>query len=516
MTHTPFFAPPPAYTGPKRSLILAGGGMRVAYQAGVLQALAEAGLSFDHADGTSGGTMNLAMLLSGLTPAGMIDRWRTLDPHDFAGFMPLADYLRGPNLPAMGSADGVVNKVFPHLGIDIARINDATGMTGTFNLCNFSRKTLETIEHPALSLDLLVAGISLPVFMPAVQKDGAFYTDAVWIKDANLMEAVRRGAEEIWLVWCIGNSSRYHNGAFRQYVHMIEMSANGALFEELGRITEINARIATGEPVGGRERPIVLHVIRPEYPLPLDPEYFFGRIDGATLIALGYEDGKSYLASCRPEGLKLTPEVTHMREETIGLSFRETMSGGFALGETDPEAGRQKGQAAGTNLALHATVLIRDLDRFLAEPQHPGSLSGSIDFGPLGGANIGTGGVFNLFSPSGEPGVKYMVYELGFAHAGKPYYLAGRKVVRDGPAFDAWKETTTLYTLLHEGTDATGPVAGAGVLSLGVGDLIRMLGTVSTPGTADSAQSVAAVTRFGRFFLGKMWESYGPHLRRSE
>jgi hypothetical protein len=128
MTHAPFFTPAPGYAGPKRSLILAGGGMRVAYQAGVLQALAEAGLCFHHADGTSGGTMNLAMLFSGLSPPEMIDRWRSLDPKDFAGFMPLADYLRGPNLPAMGSADGVVNKVFPHLGIDVARINDAAGI----------------------------------------------------------------------------------------------------------------------------------------------------------------------------------------------------------------------------------------------------------------------------------------------------------------------------------------------------------------------------------------------------
>jgi predicted patatin/cPLA2 family phospholipase len=38
----------------KRSLILAGGGLKVAYQAGVLQVwLDEAGLSFDHADGAS-------------------------------------------------------------------------------------------------------------------------------------------------------------------------------------------------------------------------------------------------------------------------------------------------------------------------------------------------------------------------------------------------------------------------------------------------------------------------------
>lgn len=513
-SHPTFFAPPADYAGPRRSLILAGGGMRVAYQAGVLQAFAEAGLCFHHADGTSGGTMNLAMLLSGLTPQEMVARWRALDPKEFLGFMPLADYLRGPDMPAMGSADGVVNKVFPHLGINVARINEAGGLTGTFNLCNFSRKTLETIEHTALDRDLLVAGISLPIFMPAVQKDGAFYTDAVWIKDANLMEAVRRGAEEIWLVWCIGNSSRYYDGAFRQYVHMIEMSANGALFEELDRISEINARIAGGEPVGGRRQPIVLHVVRPDYPLPLDPDYFFGRIDGATLIALGYADAKAYLASRRPGGLPLTPEITHMHDETIGISFRETMSGGFALGETDPETGRQKGAAAGTVLALHATVLIRDIDRFLQEPDHPGSLAGSIEYGPFGGTVEGTNGVFNLFNPSGQPGLKYMVYELGFQHEGKAYYLAGRKEVRDDPAIDAWKQTTTLYTLLHEGPDATGPVVGAGVLTLGVADLIRMLGTTSAPGATDAAQTAAAITRFGRFFLGQMWDSYGSHLGR--
>src|ERR1700756_3323092 len=45
-----------------RALILAGGGLKVAFQAGVLQVwLDEAGLTFDHADGASGGTFNLAM-----------------------------------------------------------------------------------------------------------------------------------------------------------------------------------------------------------------------------------------------------------------------------------------------------------------------------------------------------------------------------------------------------------------------------------------------------------------------
>jgi len=106
----------------QRSLILAGGGMRVAYQAGVIKALAEAGIAFDHVDGASGGTINLAMLLSGLTPDEMIARWESLDVHRFVSLMPFAKSASMQGLEAMGDARGLLEYVFPHLGIDIARI----------------------------------------------------------------------------------------------------------------------------------------------------------------------------------------------------------------------------------------------------------------------------------------------------------------------------------------------------------------------------------------------------------
>jgi hypothetical protein len=57
--------------------------------------------------------------------------------------------------------------------------------------------------------------------MPAVVADGRTWTDAVWIKDANLLSCVERGARELWLVWCIGDTPVYRDGAFNQYVHMI-------------------------------------------------------------------------------------------------------------------------------------------------------------------------------------------------------------------------------------------------------------------------------------------------------
>jgi len=495
-------------SGPRRSLILAGGGMRVAYQAGVVRALLESGLTFAHADGTSGGTINLAMLFSGLSPVEMCDRWRTLDVHDFASLMPLEQYLKATDLMGMGSADGIINKVFPHLGINISRINAARGMQGTFNVCNYTRKTSEVVTHDQLDMDLLVAGISLPIYMPPVRKGTDLYLDSVWIRDANLMEAVRRGAEELWVVWCIGNIGVYKGGAFNQYVHMIEISANGALFGEFDRINEINNRILKGETVLGHTRPIRLHLIKPDYPLPLDPDYFLGRIDAATLIAMGYADASKYLNNKKPEGLPLQPETTQMQNPTLGITFRETMAGGFTLGETDPSAGSEKGKHSGNILAMHSTITIQDVNRFISDPDHLGQINGTIDFGPFGENIPAKSGVFNLFSPTDQPGLKLMVYEMAFAANGQNYYLAGKKEVRDDSIIHMWKETTTLFTRLHKGTDKTGPVVGAGILTLGPLDLMKMVSTMHALNASSPAEGAKAMMAFGRFFLGKLWDSY--------
>jgi len=47
-----------------------------------------------------------------------------------------------------------------------------------------------------------------------------------------------------------------------------------------------------------------------------------------------------------------------------GMMFSEVMSGGFALNETDPEAGAKTGK--GQPLTMHGTITIDDLDAFIA------------------------------------------------------------------------------------------------------------------------------------------------------
>jgi predicted acylesterase/phospholipase RssA len=309
-THTP------------RSLVLAGGGVRLAYHAGVLMALEEAGIDFSHVDGTSGGIFGTAMLASGITPHQAAARWRSLKLRGFMRMLPLKEYLSFRRLRAIGGSRGIRKEIFPALGIDVEAIHRNTTLVTTYNVCNFSNKTMETIEGSQVTLDHLIAGMSLAIFSPAVYIGNSWYTDGIWIKDANLTETVKRGAHEIWVVWCIGNTRPYLNGFFNQYVHMIEISANGGLFTELEWIRDLNE---TRERSG--ENPVQVRLIKPRFPLPLDPDFFLGRINADTLINMGYADTKQYLQHPDPVSFTNIPSVTAMEDPGVTLHFRQQFTG---------------------------------------------------------------------------------------------------------------------------------------------------------------------------------------------
>ena len=184
-----------------------------------------------------------------------------------------------------------------------------------------------------------------------------------------------------------------------------------------------------------------------------------------------------------------------------GLTFRETMSGPVALGATEPEAGAADPNAE--TVAIHCEISIDDIDRFVADREHTGSITGSVESELFGGEEPVSRGIFNLFSPGGE-NERLMQYRLAFEHDGKPYFLDGAKHVHDDRGFDVWKDTTTLHTVLREGSDASGPVAGAGILSLGAGALARMMSTMRP---VDGG--IEPLAKFGKVFLGSLWEQYG-------
>jgi len=289
LTHVPQGVAPAVEAGIKRSLIIPGGGLRLSYAAGVIKTLFASGLTFQHMDGTSGGALNLAMLLSGLKIDDICERWASLDMHDTVAFLPFKQAINLKEFTGSGSAEAFRTKVFRHLGIDIQKIRASTGLQATFNVGNFSKKMNQVVEYQDISEDFLIAGMSLPGVFPPVTIDGQVYLDSGFVQDANLLEAVKRGSNEIWLIWILANIPRYRTGVLNSYVQMLEMSANAALHKELAQIDDINQRIKQGEVVYGHEHPIRLHLVKPASPLPLDPDLYTGHVTHQQLIEMGDE-----------------------------------------------------------------------------------------------------------------------------------------------------------------------------------------------------------------------------------
>ncbi|MFF2844542.1 patatin-like phospholipase family protein [Paenarthrobacter sp. NPDC057981] len=434
----------------KRSLVLAGGGMRVAWQAGVVKALAEEGLKFQHIDGTSGGILTAGMMLSGVSAEDMCRRWSVVDVKDFSSALPFADYVKGPwSLPALGDADGILNKIFPALGINAETIRDrAAGpdaVEGSFNVVEFTSKQCHAIDAAHIDAELMAAGMSLPIFLEPLRRDGKIWTDAVWVRDANVEEALRRGAREVWLIWCIGNSPYWGDGPLEQYVHMIEMSAMGALLADFG------AAAAAG-------RDFVLHVIRPEHPLPLDPEFYLGRIDADTLIGMGYRDARAYLDAMDPDGLAKDARCTAMTEPAPGVRFNDELHG-----ELD-----------GQPLKFRAAVVV---------PSEPGDaapqLSGYLDHRQFGRAFLADGRV--------EANGDDLTYRARVRLDGSWQDVALTRSLHDDPGPDAWSDIRT----------ARLTIGGHAVeLTMGLGDVAGLLASVEPVGAHGVSERAQVVARF--------------------
>ena len=114
-----------------RALMMAGGGVKVGFQAGVLQVwLDEAGIRFDHADGASGGCLNLAMYCEGRSGKEIADAWRDAEPLAGVG-VDLSDLLHARALFSMNRyREKVLQAAW---GLDWGKIRSSHRL-GTFNL----------------------------------------------------------------------------------------------------------------------------------------------------------------------------------------------------------------------------------------------------------------------------------------------------------------------------------------------------------------------------------------------
>jgi predicted acylesterase/phospholipase RssA len=249
----------------RRSLILAGGGLKIAYQAGVLQVwLDEAGIEFEHADGTSAACFTLAMWTQGMSGRRIADNWRGFDPLE-AIDVNWPAVLKLPVAESLLTYRRIRRNVFARWALDWEAIR-ASHREASFNVYDFTEQRAVVVPPAGMSERMLEAAGALPIFFPPVEIDGHVYVDAVQAGAANLEHAIARGADELWIVWTTSTAGRWRNGPLGEYFGVFELAANSRLRADLARIERSNAAVARGEP-GAYGRHVEVRMLQAEVPL---------------------------------------------------------------------------------------------------------------------------------------------------------------------------------------------------------------------------------------------------------
>jgi len=201
---------------------------------------------------------------------------------------------------------------------------------------------------------------------------------------------------------------------------------------------------------------------------------------------------------------------------TAGVEFTETMKGFWAEGAADYASAAQQGQEAQNSLQFTLTIRGDDVNKMLSEPGHEARMAGTV-LAPKLSPNPLTvaDGIFQLFivNPD-EVETRNMCYRMTMvSEEGKRWYFDGFKVVHQGPVTDIWPDTSTLYITIRE-NDETGPVAGTGILHILPADFLKQITTMQVTNAASEAERLKTLARFGQFFAGVLYETYGSIFAR--
>jgi cholesterol oxidase len=204
--------------------------------------------------------------------------------------------------------------------------------------------------------------------------------------------------------------------------------------------------------------------------------------------------------------------------EATGVQFTETMRGYFSTAETaDCDRAAQWGRQENRRLEFTVTIAASDIDQFIESRFHEAQITGTVTAAALSAELLSvTCGTFNLFTVDTEQvNTRRMVYAMPLtAVDGSHYYLAGIKTIRDDPGFDVWSDTTTLRFQLFAGDGPSGSPMGAGILTISLEDFAHQLTTFKGIHARNKLDELRAIAKFGRFFAGSLYETYGGILTR--
>src|SRR5262245_55673488 len=200
-----------------------------------------------------------------------------------------------------------------------------------------------------------------------------------------------------------------------------------------------------------------------------------------------------------------------------GLEFTETMRGhvSTAVLNDDYAAAEAQGKKDRTILECVMTVRSDNLEEMLSNPAHQARLDGTINCPTLSPAPLKvSNGEFHLFiKDSTQVNTRLMTYKMiGKAADGKSYRIDGFKTIHDDKHFEIWHDTSTHFTTV---VDLNGPVEtiiARGILHILPADFAVQMTTMKVTNPANPAEALTGLAKFGLFFGGVLFETYGGVL----
>jgi NTE family protein len=294
---TPSSVPP--VERPKRALVLPGGGGRGAYQVGVAKALAEKGIEFDFAFGTSIGGLNATLLAQGGLER-LIELWSHIRARDIF-HLPSASLIGRLVIGhKLGMLDTSPLEEILRREADLQKLKNSKTKVGlcTTDLCSLETRLFHIDEIMSTNelIDVLMATSAIPMAFPPRQIHGkGLWIDGGLVRNTPMETAIHMGADEIFMVLLHPEQINVcPTNMFEVLVRCLDIVLDASARREIQSAELYNRLIAAGSVESIGRKNVNIRVFQPRRAvnttlLEIDPER------SKKLMKQGYEEALEHL-----------------------------------------------------------------------------------------------------------------------------------------------------------------------------------------------------------------------------
>lgn len=279
-----------------RALVLSGGGVKGAYQIGVLKHLImDLGRQYDVLCGVSVGALNtsfLSMFSKEEEKEGfqsLLDFWLTVDNDKvWKSWCPFGK-VHALWLKSMYNSQPLIDTVHSRLKLDAIRKSGRKVCVGAVSLTTGEYKSFTQDDDSFV--DGVLASSAFPSGLKPILIDGDLYTDGGVKHVTPLKEAIDLGADQIDVIMCSPpkNVSGYDNNSstIKLALRTIELMCDEITDADL-KIAKLYNKIAYLDPDSGKKF-IDMKIVRPDVDLVSD-SLQFDKNEIKMMIDKGYKD----------------------------------------------------------------------------------------------------------------------------------------------------------------------------------------------------------------------------------